>query len=152
MKKIISLMLIILVASSSATLWAGRPVSQSELPKAATAFITKYFAKDNVRKVEVDKGYRGDEYEVEFTSGAEVDFKADGTWKEVKAARGSVVPSDIVPQAIAKYVAANFKGLDIVEISRKRGGYEVELSNGTELKLTEEAQPMQPRGGEHRRH
>ena len=32
--------------------------------------------------------------------------------------------------------------------SRKRGGYEVELSNGTELKLTEDAKPFtENRGG-----
>ena len=66
---------------------------------------------------------------------------------QVKAARGTSVPSAIVPAAIAKYVATNFKGQTIVEISRKRGGYEVELSNGSELKLTEDAKPMQPRQG-----
>ncbi|WP_300634473.1 PepSY-like domain-containing protein [uncultured Duncaniella sp.] len=49
--------------------------------------------------------------------------------------------------SIAKYVDTNFKGQIIVEISRKRGGYEVELSNGSELKLTEDAKPMQPRQG-----
>ena len=85
------------------------------------------------------------EYEVDFSSGAEVEFTSDGNWKEVKAARGSSVPSAIVPTAIAKYVVTNFKGQAIVEISRKRGGYEVELSNGSELKLTEDAKPMQPR-------
>ncbi|WP_367881112.1 hypothetical protein [uncultured Duncaniella sp.] len=35
----------------------------------------------------------------------------------------------------------------MVEISRKRGGYEVELSNGSELKLTEDAKPMPDRQG-----
>ncbi len=39
------------------------------------------------------------------------------------------------------------KGQTIEEISRKRGGYEVELSNGSELNLTEDAKPMQPRQG-----
>ena len=92
------------------------------------------------------------EYEVDLTSGAEIDFKSDGDWKEVKAARGKAVPSAIVPAAIAKYVSKNFSGQTIVEISRKRGGYEVELSNGSELKLTEDAKPLPARngGGGHR--
>ena len=147
MKKILATMLLMVVASVSATIFAGTPIKQSELPKAAQSFITKYFTKDQVRKVEKDNGRRGMEYEVDFASGAEVDFTSDGNWKEVKAARGTSVPSAIVPAAIAKYVATNFKGQTIVEISRKRGGYEVELSNGSELKLTEDAKPMQPRQG-----
>ncbi len=147
MKKLLSLMLATIVASLSATMFAGTPINRSELPKAAQTFITKYFSKDHVRKVEKDNGRRGMEYEVDFTSGAEVDFTSDGNWKEVKAAPGTSIPSAIVPAAIAKYVATNFKGQTIVEISRKRGGYEVELSNGSELKLTEDAKPMQPRQG-----
>ncbi len=145
MKKFLATMLLMVVASVSATIFAGTPIKQSELPKAAQSFITKYFPKDQVRKVEKDNGRRGIEYEVDFTSGAEVDFTSDGNWKKVKAACGTSVPSAIVPTAIAKYVATNFKGQTIVEISRKRGGYEVELSNGSELKLTEDAKPMQPR-------
>ena len=87
------------------------------------------------------------EYEVDFTSGAELEFTSDGEWKEVKAARGQAVPAAIIPSGIAKYVSTNFSGLSIVEIARKRGGYEVELSNGSELKLTADGAPMQPRQG-----
>lgn len=145
MKKFLALMLISLAVSISAT--AGTPIKQSELPKAAQSFINKYFSKDQIRKVEKDNGRRGVEYEVDFISGAEVEFKSDGDWKDVKAAKGNSVPSAIVPTAIAKYVSTNFNGQNIVEISRKRGGYEVELSNGSELKLTEDAKPMQPRQG-----
>ena len=147
MKKLLSLMLATIAASLSVTMLAGTPINRSELPKAAQTFITKYFSKDQVRKVEKDNGRRGMEYEVDFTSGAEVDFTSDGNWKEVKAARGTSVPSAIGPTAIAKYVDTNFKGQTIVEISRKRGGYKVELSNGSELRLTEDAKPMQPRQG-----
>ena len=58
------------------------------------------------------------------------------------------VPKAIIPSVITKYVSSNSAGQSIVEISRKRGGYEVELSNGTELKLTEDAKPLtENRGG-----
>lgn len=92
------------------------------------------------------------EYEVDLMSGAEVDFMENGDWKEVKAAKGKSVPASIVPAAISKYISTNFKGQTIVEIGRKRGGYEVELSNGTELKLTEDAKQMPARNGGSRRH
>lgn len=135
-------MLISIVASMSAMVFAGTPIKQTELPKAAQTFLSKYFPGDKVWKAEKGQGRRGMEYEVDLKSGAEVDFRDNGDWKEVKAARGKAVPSAIVPAAIAKYVSTNFKGQSIVEISRKRGGYEVELSNGTELKLTGDGKPM----------
>lgn len=147
MKKIFSVMLLAIVASLSAMVYAGTPITQSELPKAAQTFLSKHFPGDGVVKAKKDQGRRGMEYEVDLKSGAEVDFQDSGDWKEVKAARGKAVPAGIIPTAIAKYVSTNFKGLSITEISRKRGGYEVELSNGTELKLTEDAKPMPARQG-----
>lgn len=153
MKRIINLALLVIVASLSAVAVAGMPVKTSDLPKNARTFLTKYFAGDNVRKAEKDQGHRGMEFEVDLQSGAEIDFRENGDWKDVKAAHGKTVPAGIVPAAIADYVAKNHKGQSIVEISRKRGGYEVELSNGTELKLTENGQPMAPRnGGQHSGH
>lgn len=143
-------MMIAFLASMAAYISAETPVTLSELPKAAQTFLSGHFAGDNIRKAEKEQGRRGMEYEVKLVSGAEVDFMSDGNWKEVKAAKGKAVPSAIVPKAIANYVATNFKGQSIVEISRKRGGYEVELSNGTELKLTEDAKPM-PAGRNGRR-
>ncbi len=135
--------LVFVVSLSSVAIFAGIIMQRKDLPEAAQTFISMYFPDDEIRKVEKDKGHRGTEYEVDFVSGAEVEFLSDGQWKEVKAAYGYAVPAEIVPPAIYKYVADNFDGLVIVDISRKRGGYEVELSNGTELKLTEDAQPMQ---------
>ena len=152
MKKIVTLMFIAIMTSFSTMMFAGTPIKSSELPKAAQTFLTKYFPGDNVRKAEKDQGRRGMEYEVDLMSGAEVDFMENGDWKEVKAAKGKSVPAAIVPAAISKYISTNFKGQTIVEIGRKRGGYEVELSNGTELKLTEDAKQMPARNDGSRRH
>ena len=145
MKKILCTVLLTLAASWSATTYAGTPVSPSELPEAVRTFITAHFPGDEVRKAEKEQGRRGSEYEVDLTSGAEIDFRDNGDWKEIKAARGSAVPAAIVPEAIAAHVAANFKDRSIVEISRKRGGFELELSDGTELKLTKDAKPLTDR-------
>lgn len=142
MKRIVSMMLVVIAASFSALVFAGTPIKQSELPKAAQTFLSKHFPGDNVKKAEKEQGRRGAEYDVDLASGAEVDFRDNGDWKDVKAARGKAVPTAIIPAAISKYVSANHPGQSIVEISRKRGGYEVELSNGTELKLTEDAKPF----------
>ena len=121
MKRIITLMLVALTASFSALTFAGTPISQSELPKAAQTFLSEHFPGDNVRKAEKEQGRRGAEYEVDLVSGAEVDFRDNGDWKEVKAAKGKAVPVAIVPDAISKYVTTNFADQIIVEISLKRG-------------------------------
>lgn len=141
MKKLLAMML---MASTAVTISAGRPISRSQLPKAARTFISKHFSTDKIYKIEVDGSWYEKEYEVDLMSGAEIEFRADGSWKEVKASRGRAVPAGIVPAAISKYVKANFADMPIVEIQRKAGGYEVELANGTELKLTADAQPLMP--------
>ena len=43
-------MLVALTASLSALVFAGTPISQSELPKAAQTFLSKHFPGDNVKK------------------------------------------------------------------------------------------------------
>lgn len=151
MKKLVMLIAAAAIAGASAIAFAGTPVKATDLPKAAQTFIAKHFPGDTVRKAEKDNGRRGTEYEVDLASGAEIDFRDNGDWKDVKAARGKAVPAAIVPAAIAKHVAGNYPGQAITEISRKRGGYEVELANGTELKLTEDAKPLPARQG-NRRH
>ena len=149
MKRTITLMLIGIAASFSAVVFAGTPVKQSDLPKAAQTFLSKYFAGDNIKKAEKEQGRRGAEYEVDLTSGTEIYFRDNGDWKEIKAAKGKDVPTAVVPTAISIFVTTNHAGQSIVEISRKRGGYEVKLSNGTELKLTEDAKPFtEKRGGQ----
>ncbi|MBD5237471.1 MAG: hypothetical protein HDS62_08080 [Bacteroidales bacterium] len=142
MKRKIIMMLLAITASFPTLVFAGTPINSSELPKTAQAFLTKHFPGDKVRKAEKDQGRRGMEYEVDLVGGAEVEFRDNGEWKEVKAAKGRAVPSAIIPSAISKYVAANHAGKSIIEISRKRGGYEIKLSNGTELKLTGDAKPL----------
>lgn len=39
----------------------------------------------------------------------------------------------MLPIPMAQYIAANFPGSGVNEISRKYNGYEVELTNGVEL-------------------
>lgn len=146
------LTLVAVVMAFSASVYAGTRIAENQLPQTARDFIAKHFPGDAIRKAESDQGRRGTEYEVDLNSGAEIDFSSDGNWKEVKAAHGQAVPDAIVPEGIAKLVKDSYSGLAIKEISRKRGGYEVELTNGTELKLTEDGKPMPARqhGGQGR--
>ena len=60
----------------------------------------------------------------------------------LQAAYGAAVPAKAVPAAVSAYVSKNFSGSQIVELKKKRYGYKVELSNGTELKLSNDGTPV----------
>ena len=71
-------------------------------------------------------------YEVRYMEGTKVEFRKDGEWKDVDCQRDTV-PSAIVPQAIATFVAKNYQGSYICKIDRDKKGYDVELNNGLDL-------------------
>jgi hypothetical protein len=45
------------------------------------------------------------------------------------------IPAALVPASIQQYVKATFSGASVVKIDKERHGYDVELSNGVELKF-----------------
>ena len=121
---------------------AGKPIQFSQLPAKAQTFVNTHYSKDKVVKVEKDREVFGDKYDVDFQSGAEVEFDSEGNWIEVKAAHGFKVPSAILPKAISDYIARNHEGLDLREIQKKRDGYEIELSNGHEYRISADAKSV----------
>ena len=82
------------------------------LPASVQTFINQNFSANNI--------------------GTEVEFRANGDWKEVKARNGAV-PAKIVPAKISKYVHKNYPNVLIKEIQKERRKYEVSLSNGLDL-------------------
>lgn len=107
-------------------------IEQSQLPAQAKAFISLYFGGDKITRVEMESNPTT--YDVNFASGAEVEFDAEGQWTDVQAAFGSAVPQAIVPVSILSYVEGAFPNAMITEISKTiSGGYEVDLSNGADL-------------------
>ena len=72
---------------------------------------------------------------VRFPIDATVDFNSKGQWYDIECHKGSV-PSALVPSQITTYVKTNYSGRSIVKLEKqRRGGYEVELSDGLELKF-----------------
>ena len=53
----------------------------------------------------------------------------------VKEAKKDGVPAELVPAEISSYVSQNYPGQRILQIDRTRTRYEVDLSNGLELKF-----------------
>lgn len=111
-----------------------KPISFDQLPAKAQSFINKYFAGEEVSHITYDRDALSADYDVRFLSGTEVEFDSNGEWKDIDT-RNGVVPAELIPQAIAKYVKSNYPNRTITEISRNHTHTEVTLNGGLELKF-----------------
>lgn len=135
MKKFFALFAALLMAATALSARDKVYRNTSVLPQAARQVIAAAFPKTGVSHVKVDeRTFGGNEYEVIFTDGSEIEFNSKGEWTDVD---GGVreVPSYFVLKPIAKYIKTNFKGAKIFKIEKDRNEYDVELSNGKELKF-----------------
>lgn len=114
-------------------------IPASQLPVAAKAFVKKYFPGQVIDYVVLDTDFDGDTYEMSLNNGVEIDFDLAGNWEKVDC-YVDAVPDGIVPSPIAHFVKANYGGATIVKIDKEHYGYEIELSNGFELKFTADGQ------------
>lgn len=134
MKKLLILSLVILGALSAS---ARDHYSHDKgvLPVAAQTILKNNF-KSDVNHIKIDKDWgRVSEYEVILNDGTEITFDSKGNWKDIEVRRDSSVPKNLVPASIINYVKQNQKNVTITGIEKSRSGYEVELSNGVEMKF-----------------
>lgn len=107
----------------------------SVLPQAAQTVLTGNF-KSKVSLVKIEKTLgRVMDYDVILTDGTEVSFDRDGNWKSVEVGKSSAVPSYFILKTIADYVKKSHPGQKIVGVEKERSGYEIELSNGIDMKF-----------------
>ena len=137
MKKMLFAVAALLIAGTSTTAFADgndRPITLDKLPVAAQTFLKTHFADLTLAFAVEDPKFIGSEYEVTYTDRTEVDFDNDGEWSSVER-RYEAIPASIVPTQIAEYVAKSFNGSFIKKIERNKYTWEVELSNGLEIKF-----------------
>ena len=107
----------------------------TDLPMAAQTTLKNNF-KASVSHIKIEKDFgKISEYDVILTDGSEITFDRNGNWKEIEVKSTSSIPTGLIPDAIASYVKTNQKKVKITGIEKNRSGYEVELSNGVEMKF-----------------
>lgn len=112
-----------------------RPITLEQLPAAAQTFLKTHFADLTLAYAVEDPKFVGSEYEVTYTDRTEVEFRPNGEWSSVER-RYAAVPASIVPAQISDYVAkSNFPNQYIKKIERNAYTWEIELSNGLEIKF-----------------
>ena len=134
MKKVL---LLLMLAITSVGAFARDTYSRDEsvLPVAAKTTLKKNF-KAEVSMIKIDRELgRVSEYDVILTDGTEITFDRDGNWKDVEVSKSSKVPSEFVPEKIAGYVKKAQPNTRIVGIEKSKREYDVQLSNGVEMKF-----------------
>lgn len=137
MKKLLKFLPMLLVAVFGVTAMSScsddddkdQTIAISMLPNSAKEFVTTYFSNAVIVSAKVD----GNEYEAILSDGTKIDFDKTGAWTDVDAPRGKTIPTGFYPEAIDTYVAANYTGVGINEISKEKRGYDVELVSGVDL-------------------
>lgn len=135
MKKVLSILVLALVAVQFA--FAGDVITRDakQLPVAARNFISQHFADSQISRIKIETEILGSKkYEVLLTDRTEIDFDGNGKWTEVDCKKAAV-PETLVPSFVRKYVDANFPQEPITKIERDRRGVEVELNDDYSLKF-----------------
>ena len=107
---------------------------KEQLPASIKTFVQELFPGQIIDYVNIDADSDDANYEVCLNNGIELDFDMNEEWERVDCFNMSV-PMQIVPTAIANYVNSHFAGEEIVKIDKESYGYEIELSNGIDIKF-----------------
>ncbi len=133
MRKILFLMAMLVCSLQLAM--AGDVVTRdmNKLPAAAREMIGKHFPQIKVAYIKIEKDlFQTTSYDVKLADGIELEFNSKGEWLEIDC-KNKAVSSTFIPQALSKYMKANYNGLKTVKIERNRKGYELTLENGLEV-------------------
>lgn len=138
MKKILVTAALLFAGITASLADNDRPIALDKLPAAAQTFLKTHFADLTLAYAVEDPKFVGSEYEVTYTDRTEVDFRPNGEWSSVER-RYAAVPASVVPTQISDYVAkSSFPNQYIKKIERDAYTWEIELSNGIEIKFDKE--------------
>lgn len=135
MKKYL-LLLLVVIATSTFARADKYTINREDLPQTAREMLDTYFPKTKVGMIKVDKHLlKKTDYDVRLVNGTKIEFNNAGKWTSVDC-RTREVPSGLIPSNIRKYISKNYQDVQVVKIEKKTSGYEVDLSDGVELKFS----------------
>lgn len=135
MKKLTFLLVCMFAMVTVAVASNDKPITVEQMPQSAQQFIKQHFAAQTVAMAKMESDFMGKSYDVIFTNGDKVEFDKRGNWTSVDCEH-SQVPVEILPAAIREYVSKMYPDAKVLQIElTDRKGYDVELSNGWEIKF-----------------
>ncbi len=136
MKKILTLILVVLLSATSANAFIDSyTISRDKLPQEAQEMLSEYFPKAKVSLIKIDRHLlKKTDYDVRLTNGTTIEFSNKGKWKSVDCG-SRTVPEELVPKKISNYVSKNYPDVKIVSIRKTGSGFEIGLSDKIMLKF-----------------
>ena len=143
MKRIIQTSIVALICLITFQIQAfadnDKPISVTQLPVAAQQMIKKHFKNKKVALAKMETGLLDKGYEVVFTNGDKLEFDRKGNWTEIEC-KLSAVPAGVIPVKIANHIKVNHPGSKVLKLEKDSNGYEVRLSNSTEITFNKKFQ------------
>ena len=134
MKKIIVLLLFPMALFAQ----KDKKIDWDELPQKAQTFLKTNFTKEKAQQIlKETEDYLETIYQVTFQGKLKIKFDNNGNWKEVDGHR-KPIPTRFIPEKILTYIKKSFPNNEVVKIEKEKKKYEVEISNGLELKFDRE--------------
>jgi len=133
MKRIILISLCFIGINATITAGKDRAISIEQLPQNAKELINTYFSDLKISYAKMDKEIFDTSYEVVFTNGSKIEFNRKGNWTDIECRNG--IPKEIIPIRIWEYIHEHHPGQNAIEMELDRGGYEIKLDNGLEMKF-----------------
>lgn len=106
----------------------------AQLPEPIQNTVNNNFSSNVISVTTETNTFGNDEYEIFLADGTKIKFEGEA-WDEIEVPLGMSVPREFVLEPIQVYVNQNMPEQTIVKIDRDSKGYEVDLSNGVELKF-----------------
>ena len=108
------------------------------LPVKAREFVSNNF-KSAISLIKSErKGLGGMEYEVTLTDGSQIELNGNGEWTDIETPNNVAIPAKVILPTISNYVNSNHAGALIVGVERIKEGYDVELSNGIDIRFNQD--------------
>lgn len=127
-------MALMFVLQSTACSGGDKVIEMKDLPASAQSLVKDHFHGKQVLLVQKDIEGLRTSYDVVLNDGAKLEFDAKGKWIEIDC-KPQNVPDALIPTIINDYVKQNFSEVRVVQIERDRHGYEIDLSNGLEIRF-----------------
>ena len=77
---------------------------------------------------------------MKFVDETEIEFDANGNWKEVNGKNKAAIPIGFIPEKINTYVSQNFTNRKISKIDKDSDKIEVELTDGQDLDFSSDGE------------
>ena len=131
MKKITTFLTVAAAIALSACNGSGKQ-QQIVLPDLAQMFLSQNFANAQISKVSNDSAAV---YEVELSSGTQLQFNSDGMWMKVQAKQGENVEAKVLPFPAQTYLHEIYpeKKIKLVERDIPTGLMRVTLDDGLDI-------------------